>query len=138
MEEWVAAKLLELGYDPQSGRAGGHQDVWGISNGAPAAFLFGGRVITRTSNITTVLQDDNLLVSNARYGDLVSLYISPLAKRFYDEGINMKEIPANDKRYLQDVVLNKFCLVVDDARKNNVATFEFWTKGEMLYVPKRS
>src|SRR3989344_3330650 len=141
MEEWVPRKLLELGYDPERSVSGKPTDVYNISSGhLEGLFLFGGRVVA-TNNIKTVLEDGCLTVSNVCNRNVVSLYINHLEKRFDDEGISLKDIRPHDRKYIdpartsQD--LGTFCLVVEDARKNNIATFEFWTKGEMLYVPKR-
>ncbi len=71
---------------------------------------------------------------------LVLMEISPLEKRFHEEGIRLHGLHASDNRYIDPIRtsqhLGTFCLVVEDVRKNNIATLEFWTKGEMLYVPK--
>ena len=146
MEERVAHKLLELGYDPERSEVSSYGDfyntVYVISQGhLNGAVLFSGRVVAR-SNIIAFLENMYLTVSSTRdEKNLVSMDISLLEKSFQEEGICLKDIHPSDKRYFDAAQtsqhLGTFCLLVEDVRKNAIASLEFWTKGEMLYVPKR-
>lgn len=136
MENFVEKKL-SLDYDVANQQLASYVHVCKISEGSlDGAVLFSGSVIAR-DNIIHPLQGDYLLVSNARHDNLVSLYMSPLEQRFKDEGMCLKDIQPTDRRYVINIFKGTFMLVVEDARKNRVATFEFWYKGDMLYVPKR-
>ena len=143
MEEWVAHKLLELGYDPGRSQLGSYTDICVISQGhLNGAVLFSGKVVAMSNRKLTFRDNRYLTVSSTRdEKNLVSMDISPLEKRLEEDSICLKDMHPSDRRYIDPTrtsqVLGTFCLVVEDARKNNIATFEFWTKGEMLYVPKR-
>lgn len=141
MEETVQKKLLELGYDPERSEAGSYTDVFAISQGyLKGVALFSGRVVSNI--VTTILDDNYLMASSVRDENLVSMYIGPLEKIFQEEDICLKDMHPSDKRYIDlartSQELGTFCLVVEDVRKNNIATFEFWIRGKMLYVPKRA
>ena len=137
MDKQVQQKLLEMGYDAEKIQPGSHTDVHTISEGhLEGLVLFSGRVVAR-DNIFHALQENYLLVNNVRSENLVSLYISPLEKRFENDGLCFKDIQPTDRRYIEVVSSNSFNLVIEDVRKRNLAVFEFFVKGEMLYVPKR-
>jgi hypothetical protein len=143
--------LLAKDYDPEKKRDGSYEDIYGICKGYFAGVvLFPGTVITRNT-ITVAFENRQVLVSNVRQGNVVSLYLEPIKQRLtneekekikglrdlLDKGINLPNIQPTDNPYVDGVRNNTFCLVVEDARKNNIATFEFHKHGEMLYVPKR-
>ena len=137
MDKYVQQKLLEMGYDAEKKQPGSCTDVHTISEGhLEGLVLFSGRVVAK-DNIFHALQDNYLLINNVCSGNLVSLYISPLEKRFENDGICFKDIQPTDRRYIDAVSSNSFNLVIEDVRKRNLAVFEFFVKGEMLYVPKR-
>ncbi len=137
MDKHIQQKLLEMGYDAEKVQPGSYTDICTISEGhLEGLVLFSGRVVAR-DNIFHALQDNYLLVNNVRTESRVSLYISPLEKRFENDGLYFKDIQPTDRRYIEVVSSNSFNLVIEDVRKRNLAVFEFFVKGEMLYVPKR-
>ncbi len=138
MDELIQQKLLGMGYDAEKRQPGSSTDVHTISEGhLEGLVLFSGRVVAR-DNIFHAFQDNYLLVNNVRTENRVSLYISPLEKRFENDGLCFKDIQPTDRRYIEVVSSNSFNLVIEDVRKRNLAIFEFFAKGEMLYVPKKS
>ncbi|MDO8511425.1 MAG: hypothetical protein Q7S55_04645 [Nanoarchaeota archaeon] len=164
MEEWAAHKLLELGYDPEKSEEAKHENLIAISRGYLGGLVFfEGEIIAR-DKCRTIVRDDGGKVtitgsrtqsSHSLYADILektlekdtvvdprsgyfsSLYISPLNKRFKEEGVCLDFICPQDRIYVDGVRNNTFILVVEDIRKKSIASFEFWTKGEMLYVPKQ-
>lgn len=140
MEERVVKKLLELGYDPEKKVNGTSADVYNICKGhLQGLMLFNGRIIA-DSGFTVVLEDEHLYITNQKVDKENYLFISPLEKRIDVEYISMGGIQLNDHIHVNEKVIStidSFSLIVEDVRRRPVATFEFWKKGEMLYVPKR-
>jgi len=161
MDETVQKKLLGLGYDSERTENATYGNLIAISRGyLDGLILLEGIVIAR-DRLSVQIRDKNIAVSgfrtqnpNSLYGDLFekksdeevvidhrsgyfsTLSISPLEKRFAGEGARLDYISSSDRIYVSDVRKNTFTLVVEDLRKNRVASFEFWTKEGMLYVPK--
>ncbi len=163
MDENVQRKLLELGYDPERTENATRANLIAISRGyLEGLILFDGRVIARDRLVVPVA-DNNLTItgfktqnSNSLYGDLFeskssdvrvidprlgyfsTLYVNPLEKRFPGDGVHLDYISPSDRVFVADDRKNTFTLIIEDLRKNRLASFEFWTKGEMLYVPKKA
>ena len=163
MDEKVQQKLLELGYDHERTEKATYPNLISISRGfLGGLILLEGRVIARdrcrsmvddkniaitgfrTQNSNSLYEDileknfDKNTVVDSRSGYFSTLYISPLEKKFEGEGVCLDYICPSDRIYVTNDRKNTFTLVIEDLRKNRLATFEFWQKGEILYVPKRS
>ncbi len=164
MEDKLVSKLMELGYDTQKREKAAHNNLIAISRGYLGGLvLFEGEVVARDKCITIVRDDGGKITftgsktenPNSLYGGLLentlekdtvvdprsgyfsSLYIGPLNKRFKEEGVCLDFICPQDNIYVDGVRKDRFTLVFEDVRKKRIASFEFWVKGEMLYVPKR-
>ena len=163
MDENVQRKLLELGYDPERTENAAYGNLIAISRGYLSGVILLEGIVVARDRISVPICDKNIAVSGSRtqnsnslYGDLFekksdeevvidprsgyfsTLSISPLEKRFSGEGVHLDYISPSDRIYVTDARKNTFTLVIEDIRKNRIASFEFWIKGEMLYVPKRS
>ncbi len=165
MEEKVAQKLLELGYDSARSEEANFGNLVAISRGYMGGLvLFDGDVVYR-DRVRVVIRDGEGRItingsrtenSNSLYGDFLqrtldkntvidpksgyfsSLYVTPLNKVFKEEGICLDFITPHDIIYVDGIRKDLFTLVFEDLRRNRFATFEFQKKGEMLYVPKKS
>ncbi|MDP3698209.1 MAG: hypothetical protein Q8R47_01340 [Nanoarchaeota archaeon] len=161
MEDWVAKKLLELGYDQERKENATYGNLISISRGYLGGLILLEGIVVARDRLSVPICDKNIAVSgfrtqnsNSLYGDLFekksddvvidlqlgyfsTLSISPLEKRFDGEGVCLDYISPSDRIYVGKVRKNTFTLVFEDIRKNRVASFEFWTKGEMLYVPRK-
>ncbi len=164
MDERVQQKLLEMGYVPENSEEAKHENLIAISSGyLGGLILFEGEIIARDKCRTIVRDDEGKVTitgsrtqnSNSLYADLLgktlekdtvvdprsgyfsSLYISPLNKKFKEEGVCLDFICPQDRIYVDGIRKNKFTLVIEDIRQKSIASFEFLTRGEMLYVPKR-
>ncbi len=138
----VIKKLNSLGYDPERSAKGTSTDVYNIARGhLNGLVLFSGRVVAK-AGFTTLLENDHLHVTNFKVDEERSLYISPLWKRIKEEYIRMSCVQTNDNIRIEDKVIghiDSFSLIIEDARRRPVATFEFYKKkSEMLYVPRKS
>ena len=162
MDEKVQQKLLELGYDHERREKATYPNLISISRGyLGGLILFEGRVIAR-DRCRSMVDDKNVAItgfrtqdSNSLYEDILekkldentvvdprsgyfsTLYISPLERKFEGEGICLDYICPSDRIYVANYRKNTFILVIEDLRKNRLASFEFCTNGAMLYVPKR-
>lgn len=142
MGDKVQQKLLELGYDQKKSVKATDRDLVAICKGHLSGLvLLSGRVTVR-GKYEAMLQGEDVTVLNHKEGALPSLYVSYLERRFPEEGVLVRDVQPNDVVYTTGMRGTQhrytFSLVIDDARKNNIITLEFWQKGEMLYVPKRS
>ena len=138
----VVKKLDGLGYDSERSVKGTTADVYNIACGhLDGLVLFSGRVVAK-AGFTTVLENDHLYVANYNADKERSLYISPLWKRIKVEYIRMGGVQTNDNIRIEKKVIghiDSFSLIIEDARRRPVATFEFYKKdSEMLYVPKKN
>ena len=166
MEERIRQKLLELGYDAERREEANDKNLIAISRGfLEGLVLFEGDIIYRDGKIRVVLRDEENAItisgsrtenSNSLYGDFFqrtlgkdtvidprsgyfsSLYVTPLYRRFREEGVCLDFIIPSDRIYVDGIRNGLFTLVFEDVRKNCFATFEFQKKGEMLYIPKQS
>lgn len=144
MDELVHQKLLEQGYNPEKADKVLPGHLVAISQGYLGGLIvFSGRVTLSVGNsrVATVLEDDKMTLRYSVSNNLKSLYVRPLEYRIKAEYIRMEEIQPTDRIYITGVIGSQhrdtFSLVIEDARRNNIAALTFWKEGEMLYVPKR-
>ena len=159
MEDKLVHKLVELGYEPQKREKAVHANLIAISRGYLGGLVFFEGEVTALDKCRTNLRDDEIIVtgsrtenSNSLYGDIFkntlekdtvvdprsgyfsSLYIRSLHRK--EECICLDFICPQDTISFHGVQ-NRFTLVFEDIRKKRIASFGFWAKWEMLYVPKR-
>ena len=142
MEEWVATKLLDLGYDPEKGNQGSPTDVYALFRGhLDGLLLFDGEATLRCqqSNFIGVLRNEYLYLRSFPDQGTKWLYISALGSE--GGSLRLEKIQPNDIPFIkEDRFLScdrHFSMEIKDVRERPVGTVEFWVREGMLYVPKK-
>lgn len=139
MEEKVKQKLMELRYDPRQSEVATPTDIYTIfRKHLGGLILFSGKAVARSGHIT-VLEDENICVATSGTGSNRSLYINPLEKRIKEEYISIYDIQLQDNITINEQKisnLDAIILAITDIRQMPIVTFEFYKKGEMLYIPR--
>ena len=164
MDQNVQQKLFGLGYDSTKSEEASYGNLIALSRGFLGGLVFfEGAVLFRDKGRVLIHDEEGVIITGSRtqnshslYGDILqrtlekdtvidpqsghfsSLYVSPLNKRFKEEGVCLDFITPHDRIYVSGIRKDLFTLIFEDIRKICLATFEFHKHKEMLYIPKRS